>query len=196
MLLQHAYKALAFEGRERLNGDLILEALVPKLFSLWESDYAAMPGGGGEWLEVLSPDRRILTLFHLARGRQSTTEDHVVAVCGFPRSERASSRDRGRMAGFLKKVWSATYPGYDRGHFFAHTMGGGLDINLFPQRSSVNRGGRWRELEEYARNTPGCFCFVRPLYVDLSWKPAQLEYGVFDLPPERALDFQGEMFPN
>jgi hypothetical protein len=51
----------------------------------------------------------------------SGTEDRVVAVWGLSRCEPASTRDKQRMAGFLRGVWSQTYPGYDRGHFFART---------------------------------------------------------------------------
>lgn len=82
------------------------------------------------------------------------------------------------MAGFIRSCWSRLYRGYDRGHFFAHTIGGRLDINLFPQNIPVNRWGKWRQLESYCSRNPGTFCFIRPLYSDKSWIPAELEYGI------------------
>jgi DNA/RNA non-specific endonuclease len=100
------------------------------------------------------------------------------------------------MAGFLGGVWSDTHPGRDRGHFFAHTMGGGTDINLFPQLASVNRGGEWRRMERYAVEHPGTFCFIRPIYAGTSWTPSQLEYGIYKMPPADAFGFWGNVFPN
>ena len=65
----------------------------------------------------------------------------------------------------------------------AHTAGGGLDLNLFPQSSALNRGrspeGRlWRQLEDYAARHPGTPVFVRPVYGDSSWRAAALELGL------------------
>ncbi len=123
-------------------------------------------------------------------------DDRVVAVWGLSRTEPADTRDRGRMGGFLKGVWSDAYPGRDRGHFFAHTMGGGTDINLFPQLSTVNRGGEWRQLEIFAAAHPGTFCFIRPFYAGSGWTPTALEYGIFKMPPKGACTFWGNLFPN
>jgi len=57
----------------------------------------------------------------------------------------------------------------DRGHFVAHTSGGGLDLNLFPQAIGLNRGltdkgRRWRSMERYAAHHAGTPLFVRPVY--------------------------------
>jgi len=113
-------------------------------------------------------------------------ESRVVAVYG--RSKvNTQKRDVSRMKGFIgpsSKVFGANY---DKGHFFAHSLGGGLDINLFPQRRDINRGwskrGKvFREMEKYCAQNPGTFCFSRPIYCDGSWKPCLLEYGiVFDV---------------
>lgn len=74
-------------------------------------------------------------------------------------------------------------PGLDRGHFVAHTAGGGLDLNLFPQLATLNRGrsqeGRlWRQMENYAAEHPGTPLFARPIYRDSSWRPAMIELGL------------------
>ena len=78
-----------------------------------------------------------------AHGSNPPADDRVVAVWGVSQREYSKSRDRNRIQGFLRGIWSKAYPGADRGHFFARTLGGGLDINLFPQSKSVNRGGLW-----------------------------------------------------
>lgn len=163
---------------------------------IWESEYP----GGGQLLTVTLGGKQgqngaVSTLFDL-QARGSSTDDRVVAVWGLSKPEPADTRDKGRMAGFLKGAWSTAYAGRDRGHFFAHTMGGGTDINLFPQVASVNRGGEWRRMEEYAADNPGTFCFIRPVYEDRSWTPAMLEYGIYKLPPNDPLQFWGNVFPN
>lgn len=124
------------------------------------------------------------------------THDRVVAVWGTSRPEPARTRDTERMKGFLKGAWSGSYPERDRGHFFAHTMGGALDMNLFPQLSRVNRTGLWREMETYCAQHPGTFCFIHPIYADHTWQPAQLEYGIYRLPPEPEISFWGHLFTN
>ena len=164
---------------------------------IWASEYKTP---GGELLTVttggaLGADGAVSTLFDL-RSKGSKTEDRVVAVWGLSRAEPANTRDTGRMAGFLGGVWSDTYSGRDRGHFFAHTMGGGTDINLFPQVASVNRGGEWRRMERYAAEHPGTFCFIRPIYSGPSWTPSRLEYGIFKMPPGDAFGFWGNEFLN
>jgi len=71
---------------------------------------------------------------------------------------------------------------FDRGHFMSHRQGGGLDINLFPQRADINQGrgplgAAYRKMEETCVATP-VFSFSRPIYDDESWVPAELEYGI------------------
>ena len=71
----------------------------------------------------------------------------------------------------------------DTGHFIAHSFGGGLDINLFPQKRDVNRGYSpegiaYRKMENSILNNPGSFLFSRPLYYDETWRPLYIEYGI------------------
>jgi len=104
-------------------------------------------------------------------------EDRLVVAYG--RSVRAErKRPKSRIAGF---------PGSDgrgdRGHFLAHSAGGGVDINLFHQETRFNRGwspaGKiYREMENYCASTPGVFCFSRPIYADLTARPAEIEFGI------------------
>jgi hypothetical protein len=79
----------------------------------------------------------------------------------------------------------------------SHRQGGGLDINLFPQRADVNQGrstqGKtYRAMERACVANPGTFCFSRPIYDDQTWVPAELDYGVLYSP--RTVDVR--TFPN
>jgi hypothetical protein len=125
-----------------------------------------------------------------SRGNADSPEDRLVAVYGLsktPDAERDSSRIRGFLGGGLK---GADHGSRDKGHFIAHSAGGGMDINLFPQRPELNRGrsegGRvFRKMERFAATHPGTFVFARPVYTDDSWTPSELDYGV--LLPEKRL---------
>jgi len=78
----------------------------------------------------------------------------------------------------------------------SHRQGGGLDINLFPQRTDVNQGhGRLGVLYRTMERTcvaDQVFCFSRPLYDDESWVPYRLEYGVC----QHRNRWSVEVFPN
>jgi hypothetical protein len=111
------------------------------------------------------------------------TDDRLVAVFGYSRRP-AASRDASRMRRFLGGgLASADGEAVDKGHFIGHALGGGTDVNLFPQRSELNRGwsdpGRvFRKMERTAAAQPGTFVFARPLYSDTTWHPTALEYGL------------------
>ncbi|SDB71933.1 DNA/RNA non-specific endonuclease [Belnapia rosea] len=191
------YRKVAAGAAQPVGRDAVIAYLNEVLPPIWAAGY---PATGGELLTVTQGGTQgengaVSTMFDL-QPKGSATDDRVVAVWGLSKAEPAGTRDTGRMAGFLNGVWSATYPGRDRGHFFAHTMGGGTDINLFPQLASVNRGGEWRRMERHAAANPGTFCFIRPIYRGSGWTPAELEYGIYTLPPAEAFRFWGNVFPN
>lgn len=127
----------------------------------------------------------LVFLFDAARTLKQlpeTGDDRVVAVWGRSRLP-TQKRDRARMAGLLPSPQRWSGSGLDRGHFVAHGAGGGLDLNLFPQLGTLNRGwsrqGRlWRRMERYAASYPGTPLFVRPIYRDDSWRPSVLEFGL------------------
>jgi hypothetical protein len=111
-----------------------------------------------------------------------TIEDRVVAVIGT--SGRAEER---RNASHIGEQTSSTddvaVAERDRGHFMAHCIGGGLDVNVFSQERRLNRGwspqGKlYRQMETYCYDQPGTFCFSRPVYVDVSSVPRWLEFGL------------------
>lgn len=99
------------------------------------------------------------------------------------------ARDASRMRGFpdvgigFRHVTGDAADRADRGHFLCHAAGGGLDMNLFPQRRELNRGWseegkRFRRMERHVASHGGIFYFHRPMYDDATWVPARLEYGV------------------
>lgn len=150
----------------------------------WTTDYKRM----SRWtpfLQEITQDE-LTYLFDagptLVDQRRGEGDDRLVAVWGSSRPP-LRDRDRARMAGFLagSAHWSAA--GYDRGHFVAHTAGGGMDLNLFPQAVGLNRGTttqgrRWRELERYIARHPGTPLLVRPIYDTATWVPAELDFVV------------------
>src|ERR1043166_3952228 len=185
----------------------IIAHLDDVLPGLWRTDYLAMPGSTSNLVVVTFGEDSRASHFSRylfdhsgdpalgthAGAAAPMAEDRVAAVWGTSRKVEAGTREKARIRGFPLGPASK---GYDRGHFFAHTMGRGLDINLFPQAARVNRGGLWRRMESSCVQNAGTFCFVRPIYVDGSWRPARLEYGIVKMEEESAPEFWGHVFGN
>ncbi len=218
--LWDSYGAIARAAPNPVGQANLVPYLEAELSDLLATEYQAMPRDPGRLLETTLGDRPAAFrtyLFDLANG---SSTGRLAAVWGVSRHEPGASRDVEREKGFLAptqserqkgaKTFREYYPGRDRGHAFAHTMGGEMDINFFPQLGAVNRrlrvgagtlwnhgpkqGLNWRELEEYAAAHPS-FCFVRFIYEDRDWVPRQLDYGVYPLPPE-PFRFFGNTFLN
>jgi hypothetical protein len=118
-------------------------------------------------------------------------EDRAVAAFGLSRPPK-----RARDATRIKRFPASDNRG-DRGHFLSHAAGGPLDINLFHQDVRLNRGwspeGKlYREMERYCAAHEGTFFFSRPIYVDNTARPSEIELGIL-LP---ALTFWVEAFQN
>jgi hypothetical protein len=114
-------------------------------------------------------------------------EARLVAVSGRS-SPSKGKRDDYRLKGWVGATEKTFGPGWDKGHFIAHSIGGAVDqaeVNVFVQRRDLNRGWsaagrRFREMEQYCGSNPGIFCFSRPIYLDQSAKPAFVEFGVLE----------------
>ena len=109
-----------------------------------------------------------------------TVRDRVVAVFGTS-SRALKNRDVKRIRVGVSEEFEGTER--DDGHFMAHCIGGGLDVNVFSQERRLNRGwspqGRtYRQMESYCYEQPGTFCFSRPIYADGSGVPRWLEFGL------------------
>src|ERR1019366_2360400 len=111
-----------------------------------------------------------------------TIEDRVVAVLAA--SARAEERrDASRSRGWVGPTQEFLGTERDKGHYMAHCIGGGLDVNVFSQERRLNRGwspqGKiYRQMETYCYEQPGTFCFSRPVYADSSSVPRWLEFGL------------------
>jgi len=155
--------------------DTTVDALVAELPYLWLDRYTTMCDGQVNVLRITVLDLEYLFDFCTEIG--APREDRVVVAFGRSRPGDVS-RPSSRIAGF---------PGSDdrgdRGHFIAHSGGGGVDINLFHQDQQVNRGWsvegkEFRRMERYYADHPGTFCFSRPAYKDATARPSLLEVGI------------------
>jgi hypothetical protein len=111
----------------------------------------------------------------------AVTESRLVGAVGFSAPHaRRRQHDDGRLRGWVGPTGATFGAGWDKGHFIGHCIGGavdGLEMNVFLQRRSVNRGG-YRRLERYATVRPGTLCFSRPIYDGPSACPVAVEFGV------------------
>ena len=113
-------------------------------------------------------------------------ETRVIGFFGISNTQVTKS-NRSRMArswGKSSEAFARYGSNYDKGHFIAHGFGGPVDVNIFPQRSDINRGigegKRYRDMERYVLGHPGTLVFSRPIYGDLTPCPYELEYGYVD----------------
>ncbi len=109
-----------------------------------------------------------------------TSRNRVVGVIGIS-ARSAEPRETNRVQGATEEVLLSTER--DNGHFMAHCIGGGLDVNVFSQERKLNRGwssqGKiYRKMEKYCYEQPGTLCFSRPIYADGSTIPGWLEFGL------------------
>jgi hypothetical protein len=93
--------------------------------------------------------------------------------------KRRVSRQRGWVGATEKYLGADT----DKGHFIAHAIGGGLEINIFAQNRAINRGWSprgtvYRKMERFCVDNPGTYCFSRPIYSDLTSRPQAVEFGL------------------
>lgn len=179
-----SYAKLTSNARDS-NSRISLPLLIPKLEDAWllayrqschhKPDILCFTDSGYTYLFDFNSSART--------GSCDTVDDRVIVVHGFSHQPK-SHRDANRIRGFLGGGITIPNRGnFDKGHFAAHSAGGGLDVNLFPQRASFNRGwsaaGKiYRQMENQAAANPGSFIFSRPIYNDDSWIPKEIEYGV------------------
>lgn len=111
-----------------------------------------------------------------------TIESRVVGVLGLsnPTSER---RNASRLKGWVGATEEYFGKETDKGHFIAHTIGGGLEVNIFAQRRDINRGwserGKvFRSMEKYCARRAQTFCFNRPVYSEDTSRPWMIEFGL------------------
>ena len=174
---------------EELNAQALIRFLSSELPGLWIEEYQEMTPRPTQVVAATFNGFQYLfdyySILDASGGKVAHSrsgEDWLVAVFGVSGAPQ-SSRDRTRMRGWCGATEKSFGSAWDKGHFIAHSMGGGLAINIFQQRREVNRGwseaGRlYRSMEKYCSTNPGTFCFSRPLYEDLTGCPSALEFGL------------------
>jgi hypothetical protein len=148
--------------------------VIPYLVETWLSDYDRATARNQVVASTLDD---FTYLFDIAHSR-------LIAAWGISRGRHAGARDKSRMAGHPLGAG----PGFHRGHAIAHTLGGHTDINLVPQRGSVNIGP-FRALERLAVATPGALYFTYWRYSrSAGQQPIGVDQGL--LCPGRAADIR------
>jgi hypothetical protein len=131
----HVYQDLV----DKCRGDDPTRKLPSALCSLWISTYGTQfPGAQVVLVSLGGHDSSQTYLFDIERGR-------IVAAFGVP-VYVAGKRDAGRQSGHP----NSDGPRYVKGHLIAHSLGGGMDINVIPQLRRMN-GGEFRKLENRAK---------------------------------------------
>lgn len=162
-------------------GTINIDELIQFLEEEWHATYHDMSSHSPCVMKF--SDQGFTFLYDQASANTDDVDDRLVAAYGLS-APNNHTRDKSRMKGFLGGGIDIPGKGkFDKGHVLAHGMGGGLDVNLFPQCPELNRGiseaGKvYRRMEKFAADHPGAFVFSRLIYSDNSWVPSSLEYGV------------------
>lgn len=157
-----------------------VEAVLPRLVDTFCRLYATEAG------DVEISEIRLDTFSYLF----DHVRERVVAAYGTTTGRKHERRDKHRQRTYPPM----RVPGDDKGHAIAHSAGGGLDINVFPQRKDLNRGV-FKQLEKLAVEHPGSFYFVRMIYDDDGDRPKKIEQGLIVNDPERPR-FEYRVFDN
>lgn len=166
MLTEGTYRRLLASYR----GNRLVVDFPENLVPLWCDDYSSS-----------SPDAELVAVDLDDSGTSFTYlfDIHLqrtIVAYGVPIFAKRS-RDVSRMAGHP----NSSGPEYHRGHLMAHSLGGGMDINLVPQLGKLNIG-EFRVLErkvrDLAKRNVSCLYFVRSIYTDHSQKPGMFEQCV------------------
>ncbi len=168
------------------NRDTVIRFLTGPMVDMWCKKYLVSSAPTAHLLRF--KDCGFEYIFDLASHSQSSVDestpaDRVVVTFGYSVPTKAG-RDSSRMRSFIgpsSRLGSQT----DKGHFMSHASGGGLDVNLYPQRRDFNQRRKanprsyvYYDMEKLTRDEPGTFYFNRPIYTDYSWRPALIEFGV------------------
>ena len=165
-----------------------IETILPTLTKSWKRAYCKMgnpnpciKGFSFETYETLFdqieeyPDDDVDTL------SDSYIEERTVVAYGFSSKPKTKRHQKDcYMQGDDQRKWAGNDT--DRGHFIAHSFGGDIWTNVFPQRRDINRGTseagkKYKSMEQHLQKNEGLFCFSRPIYFDFYNRPYLIEYG-------------------
>lgn len=158
------YPDLTNHWSNQANPDL--DALQDYLVDQWINDYVhSLAGSTSDIVEV--SDNGFNYLFDIKQER-------LIAAWGISGGKNSEPRPKSRM----KRHPLGGPKGYHRGHAIAHSLGGGTDINLVPQKGSINVGP-FKVLEQRAVATPGSLYFSYWEYKDIATqRPAAVQQGL------------------
>lgn len=147
------------------------EKAIAELVGGWVAEYRTQTGN-----DLVDVQLGTYTYtFDIAGGRLVCATGHSNP----PEGPRDNSRQKGH---------PPTAEGDHKGHVFAHSMGGEMDMNIVPQSAVLNLGREWRAIETLAAENPGTAVALHLVYGDDSDRPVAFEYG-FDH-PETGLQLQ------
>jgi hypothetical protein len=133
--------------------------LFDELAEVWCEKYRRMPNGRIEIVQLTDDDykflfdlagERVIAAFSTSRvnpakrdssrmagflGKVGSNPDDLAQSTLSP--EAAARRQHLAGLSFRERFFETHGDKYDRGHFMSHRPGGGLDINLFPQRADI-----------------------------------------------------------
>lgn len=140
------------------------DVVIPFLTDLWLEEYQRR-SSLADVVETIA--ERFHYLFDVRAQR-------LIAAWGVSHGKHSGARPAARMKGHPL----SDGPAYHRGHAIPHTLGGGTDINLVPQRGALNIG-EFRVLEKAAVATPGALYFTYWLYErGATQRPSYVEQGL------------------
>jgi hypothetical protein len=166
-----------------------IKLILPTLINLWKQTYCKMDNSSNHYIvghpfetyDILFdqieeyPEEDVDTL------SDNYIEERTVVAFGFSSKPKAKRNENDYyMRGDDQRKWAGNET--DRGHYIAHSFGGDIWTNIFPQRRDINRGTseagkKYKLMENYLINNEGLFCFSRPIYFDFYNRPYLLEYG-------------------
>ncbi len=167
------------------SGRAIDEFLKEQLPLFWQDAYDAMPARPSDVVVFTYGtfeycfDAYQQPEPYCPNSRKLPIEARLVFAIGTSKPKH-SRRDDFRLRGLNLSAMPGTQGPWDRGHFIGHAIGGvvdGNEANVFLQLRNTNRG-RYRAMELYCRRHSGVLCFSRPIYVDTSAHPAQVDFGI------------------
>jgi DNA/RNA non-specific endonuclease len=140
------------------------QTVIPYLVDVWLTDYTRTTSGG----DIVQVDSEGFSYLF------DVSQERLIAAWGISRGANKDPRDASRMRGHPQSHG----PLYHRGHAIPHSLGGPTDINLVPQRGSVNIGP-FRALEREAVRNPGALYYTYWIYAaSTTQKPQSVEQGL------------------
>ena len=162
-----------------------VEQVTEALFDAWRRAYRKMTQSPTCFQEFIYRDYRILLdrpSLLVTRGVlpiERAPEDRIVVACGL------SHRSQPRMepSSFLGEAASWLGASDSRPYLPGEVLGTSMDVSLYPLHRNLRRersveGRAYRAMQRYCADTPGTFCFSRPIYGSRSWSPTLIEHGL------------------